>query len=261
MALYDRAGGDYDRTRRADPAIVARLLDLLDLPAGGRCLDIACGTGNYTAALGATGIDVTGIDQSAVMLAAARVKLGLGRLVTGDAARLPFAERTFAGAICTLALHHFADLDACCAEAARVLRPGARLVLFTADPEQVRHYWLTRYFPGAMAAAAAELPPVARVRSALRAGGFASVDTHGFEVTAETADLFLYSGKHRPERYLDPSVRQGISTFRRLEGADEAELTSGLARLAADIKTGAIGAVIAAHQHPDGDYLFVRATR
>jgi hypothetical protein len=40
----------------------------------------------------------------------------------------------------------------------------------------------------------------------------------------------------RPERYLDPAVRPGISTFHLL---DEDVLERGLARLAADLESGA----------------------
>ena len=64
MTLYDQIGVGYDTTRRADPSIVNRLLALLDVPAGSRCLDVACGTGNYTAALGGAGLQMTGLDVS-----------------------------------------------------------------------------------------------------------------------------------------------------------------------------------------------------
>ena len=74
MALYDQIGVGYDTTRRADPGIVQTILRLLDVPAGSRCLDIACGTGNYTIALAEAGLNVTGVDVSQQMLTAAQAK-------------------------------------------------------------------------------------------------------------------------------------------------------------------------------------------
>jgi len=42
MALYDRIGQGYDATRRADPAIVARLIHHLQPIPEGNYLDLAC---------------------------------------------------------------------------------------------------------------------------------------------------------------------------------------------------------------------------
>jgi SAM-dependent methyltransferase len=43
--------------------------------------------------------------------------------------QLPFPDASFDGATCRYAAHHFADPRRALAEAARVLRPGARLLL------------------------------------------------------------------------------------------------------------------------------------
>ena len=61
-------------------------------------------------------------------------------------------------------------------------------------------------------------------------------------VTNELQDLFLYSGKHRPDLYLDPAVRDNISSFANL--APVSELQDGLALLASDIQTGTVTSVI-----------------
>ena len=58
-----------------------------------RTLDVACGTGFVTRHLRG---DVTGLDQSATMVAiAAAGRLGGGRAVQGDAVPLPFADDAF----------------------------------------------------------------------------------------------------------------------------------------------------------------------
>ena len=53
-----------------------------------------------------------GLDSSGLMLRTARAKAPGLRLVGADAANLPFPNRTFDGAICTLAIHHYDDLEA-----------------------------------------------------------------------------------------------------------------------------------------------------
>ena len=70
--LYDRIGTHYDVTRRADPSLVARLIDHLHPEPCRIYLDIACGTGNYTVAVAQSGIGMHGIDQSSRMIATAR---------------------------------------------------------------------------------------------------------------------------------------------------------------------------------------------
>jgi predicted TPR repeat methyltransferase len=68
-ALYDRIGSSYARSRRADAAIAQTLADQLRLTPFGTYLDLGCGTGNYTVALGAMGGVWRGVDVSEVMLA------------------------------------------------------------------------------------------------------------------------------------------------------------------------------------------------
>jgi ubiquinone/menaquinone biosynthesis C-methylase UbiE len=57
-----------------------------------RTLDVACGTGFLTRHLSG---DVTGLDQSARMLAIARQRIPSGTFVQSDALKLPFADRAF----------------------------------------------------------------------------------------------------------------------------------------------------------------------
>jgi len=264
IARYDRIGESYDRTRRADPYLTGRLLAHLRPMPSEQHLDVACGTGNYTVALAATGVEMIGADVSAKMIAAARAKsAAVARdrpspcWVVADVTALPFVTNTFAGATCTLAIHHFANLGAAFAEVGRVVRAGGRFVMLTATPDQMNRYWLFRYFPEMMARAAAQMPDLGATAAALSAAGFVRVTTERYTVRPDLQDRFLYSGKHRPTLYLDAVARASISSFADL--AREGEVAEGCERLARDIETGHIDRVIAEAEHEGGDYLFVVA--
>ena len=72
---------------------VARLVELLALPAGARILDVPCGQGRHAHLLAEAGFRVDGLDYSATLLAHARAR-GTGpalRYRRGDMRRLPRA--------------------------------------------------------------------------------------------------------------------------------------------------------------------------
>lgn len=259
MSTYDHIGQGYDFTRRADPYILSRLTHHLNAKPGDKILDVACGTGNYTIALAQARFEMHGIDQSSIMMEYARKKSNshLAQWHLGDAEHIPFADKTFDGALCTLAIHHFKDIKPIFAEVYRVLARG-RFVIFTADPEQMKKYWLNVYFPQMMAQSIARMPAVVAVEQNLRNAGFKIIHKEPFYVTNELQDFFLFSGKHRPQIYLDPRVRAGISSFAGLADADEVGL--GLKKLAADIESGRVSGVISTHAN-ESDYLFIVAEK
>jgi ubiquinone/menaquinone biosynthesis C-methylase UbiE len=258
-ANYDRIGHDYDIARRADPFLTALKARLLRLEAMGAYLDVGCGTGNYTTALAPFGGHWTGVDSSDAMLRQARAKDTTAQFVRGHAESLPIANASHAGVLCSLALHHFDDLDATFGEMARVLCGGGRVVLFTASPEQMKRYWLNAYFPDAMARAIAQMPAPARLQSLLRSVGFEDVIQEPYSVREDLTDGFLFIGKHRPELYLSANVRAGSSTFRTLATADE--IASGCAALEHDLSSGRFQSIRQQYANEHGDYLFISASR
>ncbi|MFJ4092857.1 class I SAM-dependent methyltransferase [Kitasatospora sp. NPDC089913] len=137
MIDYDGEARAYDATRGGEPRAraAAEALERL-LPQGpGTVLDIACGTGIVTRRLQRPGRVVLGVDRSPGMLAAAARRIP-GGAVCGDATRLPFASGSVDAVVMVWLLHLLPEdaADAVLAEAARVLRPGGRLVT-TVDKE------------------------------------------------------------------------------------------------------------------------------
>ncbi|MDE2842075.1 MAG: class I SAM-dependent methyltransferase [Chloroflexota bacterium] len=256
--LYDNIGVHYDSTRRADPHLTERLAHNLALRPGGRYLDIACGTGNYTHALAEKGGDWYGVDVSSGMLRRAQAKGANVGFLLGDAAALPFRDGSFDGAICTMALHHLPRLEPVYSEIRRLLR-GGKLVMFTSTAEQMAGYWLNEYFPIAMQRSTAQMPSQATILEALAAADLSVDRQELYDVREDLEDLFLYAGKRRPELYLSATIRRGISTFSTV--AEPAELEAGTLRLARDISSGKIKEVAQRYANQGGDYMFIVASR
>ena len=156
-AVYDSIAKGYDITRRADPYIAGRLLHHLSPKPNEKYLDLGCGSGNYTLVLKNAGLTLTGADISQQMLNLAHQKDPSIDWVFANVESLPFGDKSFSGATCVLAIHHFANIKAAFKEAARVLAEGP-LVVFTATAEQMEVYWLNEYFPDAMKKSIIQMP-------------------------------------------------------------------------------------------------------
>jgi ubiquinone/menaquinone biosynthesis C-methylase UbiE len=102
---YEGSGRFAERERPAWHEMVDALAEALrGLPAA-RTLDVACGTAYATRWLPG---EITGLDQSARMLALAARRLPRARFVRGDALRLPFPDRAFER---VTAMHFYGHLE------------------------------------------------------------------------------------------------------------------------------------------------------
>jgi SAM-dependent methyltransferase len=93
----------------------------------GRALDVGCGSAGNTAVLRDAGWQVTGLEYSPAAAALARSR-DLP-IVRGDARHLPFPDESFDLVMSTDMWEHIEEDHEVAAEAARVLRPGGRLLV------------------------------------------------------------------------------------------------------------------------------------
>jgi ubiquinone/menaquinone biosynthesis C-methylase UbiE len=150
---FERVAAAYDSLRTTEEAPVRAIGQFLpDRPVTG--LDIGCGTGRYTrllAGLLPEGSRLLAADVSAAMLATLRAspRGHAARVVPllAAAEALPLRGASLDVVTAFNSVHHF-GLDRFLAAAARVLRPGGQLFIYTRTPQQnARTIW-GRYFPG-----------------------------------------------------------------------------------------------------------------
>lgn len=110
-------------------------LEMLELAPGERVLDIGCGPGNFTRAFARAAGDglVVGIDASETMLARAVTEPMAANMayLRGDAANLPFRDRTFDAVCCFATLYLVEEPARALDELARVVAPGGRVALLS----------------------------------------------------------------------------------------------------------------------------------
>lgn len=101
-------------------------------------LDLACGTGYFSAWLARLGARPLGVDLSPAQLGTAqRCQAATGvrfPLVEADAEHLPFPDRSFDLVVSEYGTAVWCEPGRWVAEASRVLRPGGRLVFLTHSP-------------------------------------------------------------------------------------------------------------------------------
>ncbi|MFI5028732.1 MAG: class I SAM-dependent methyltransferase [Solirubrobacterales bacterium] len=220
-AIYDELGKGYATVRREDPAIAARIDASLGDAAS--VLNVGAGAGSYEPA----GREVVAVEPSAEMIS--QRPPGAAPAIQASAETLPFEDDRFDAAMAVLTIHHWYDLDAGLDEMRRVAR--RRIVLVTFDPEPLRSLWFVRdYFP-AIVGLHAE-----RLGSEAIGAKLPDASARPLPVPRDCRDLFFAALWARPELALVPEVVRPMWVIQRLP---EALRREGLARLAADLESGA----------------------
>ena len=220
MAVYDRIGLTYAETRRPDPRIDAAIRRALG---GARSVvNVGAGSGSYEPPE-----TVLAVEPSAVMIA--QRPEGLAPAVQATADAIPLEDGAVDVALAVLTIHHWPNLARGFAEMRRVAR---RIVVLTWDPDLARSFWLSgEYLPDeAVEWDIARCPPLESVRGLI--GPDAAVTP--VPVPHDCTDGFFGAFWRRPEAYLDPVVRAGISNLAHFGDA----LAPAFERLAADLESG-----------------------
>ncbi|MFD8382147.1 methyltransferase domain-containing protein [Streptomyces sp. NPDC059679] len=221
MATYDTLGTTYARTRQPDPRIAAQIHAALGNVTD--VINVGAGTGSYEPPQTALAVE-----PSQVMIA--QRPPGSAPAVQAVAERLPLCDDAADAALALLTVHHWTDLAAGIDELRRVAR--RRIVILTWDQQVFRErFWLVRdYLPEAAAFDDTRATPTDQLIGLL--GG---ARQEPVPVPHDCVDGFGAAYWRRPEAYLDPQVRAGISL---LAQTGEDTIAPGLARLADDLTTG-----------------------
>ena len=139
---FSRGGRLIDRREKR------AVLDALNPLDGRNVLEIACGTGRFTAMLAERGADIVGLDISSAMMAEGRKKARAAgvadriEFIRGDAARLPFPDDHF-DTVFAMRFFHLADTPAkFLAEMCRVSKEQVFFDTFNDRSTRVLYNWL-----------------------------------------------------------------------------------------------------------------------
>jgi SAM-dependent methyltransferase/enamine deaminase RidA (YjgF/YER057c/UK114 family) len=136
QARFGRSADRYvESSILAEGEELARMVELAELSGTELALDVATGGGHTALAFAPHVREVVASDLTPAMLEAARqhvARRGVNnvRFELADAEALPYTDGEFDVLTARFAPHHFPEPAAFVAEAARVLKPGGRLVLF-----------------------------------------------------------------------------------------------------------------------------------
>ena len=171
---------------------------------------------------------VIAVEPSAVMIS--QRPPGAPRVVQASAEALPFADAAFDAAMAILTVHHWSHRTLSLGEMRRVA--ARRVVVLTWDQQVWESFWLVReYLPSIRDVDRSRAVGISELMAVLGDGQIVSVP-----VPHDCVDGFHGAFWRRPEAYLDPQVRSGISTYALMSAA---ELDEGLRRLAEDLESGA----------------------
>lgn len=113
-----------------------RFIGALSPGPGEKILDLGAGAGNVAALVfqASNGAEIYAADPRDERISRAKTEHPSIRSSVAGAEKLPYPDSNFDKVYTTMALHHFADLDASLREVARVLKRGGSFVILEVEP-------------------------------------------------------------------------------------------------------------------------------
>lgn len=138
--FWDEKMGEGNLTHRN--LVLPSVERLLEVRAGTRILEVACGNGQLARSLATAGAQVVATDLSERMLDLARARSAAfaGRIeyrglnAADPAALRPFAQHPFDAVVCSMALMDMSDVGPLARALPELLRPGGRFVFAVTHP-------------------------------------------------------------------------------------------------------------------------------
>jgi SAM-dependent methyltransferase len=218
--LYDRIGQGYTAVRREDPAIAAAIHAALG--DARTIVNVGAGAGSYEP----PDRDVIAVEPSQVMLAQRPV--GAAPAVQATAEALPFGDGAFDASMAVLSDHHWPDRAGGLRELRRVAR--RRTVVFQCDIGAQMDFWLVRDYLTAFGTFLAGAMTMTEL-----AGHIGAQRIEPVPIRHDCRDGFFSAYWRRPQAYLDPQLRSGVSVFRLLPPD---EVDRAIEKLRADLESG-----------------------
>lgn len=130
--------GDFGRIAAGYVRGAGEFIARLELGAGERVLDVACGTGNLAIPAARTGASVTGIDIAPNLVSQAKARAAAESLTVGfdvgDAEQLPYENASFDASVTMFGAMFAARPERAAAELLRVTRSGGRIAMANWTP-------------------------------------------------------------------------------------------------------------------------------
>lgn len=131
--------GDYAAFAKYLEPGALEFFERLNIPAGTRLLDIACGAGQLTIPAARKGIRVTALDLAANLVKEARARAAAEGLQVqvdeGDAESLPYPDASFDVALSLIGSMFAPRPELVASEMVRVCKPGGRIIMGNWTPE------------------------------------------------------------------------------------------------------------------------------
>ena len=225
VSYDERQHAQYGRGRELSPARLARWIEVFASYAPRArplaVLDLGSGIGRFTPALAdAFGGPIYGVEPAQKMRAVAEATASHPNVTycEGRAEAIPLSAASVDLVLMYLSFHHVQDRETAVAEIARVLRPGARVLLRSTFSDRMPDLEWMRYFPRAREIEMQMFPSSDEVIRVFASAGLAPIALVAIEEQLASS-LAEYATRLR---------MRALSTF---EHMSEAEIAEGFARI------------------------------